>query len=171
MTCVLGKKRKEKKKREIEHCFSPWWNPLWLTGLKIPTNKLTIQKAFTLLTKCHLIKPDCLSWPLREFALFWPNVTPSGHIYNVCLGHFQELVHFWNVIGLLLSYAIWVVRGGSSLQRSRYVPTILISLMSYLYYYFYSMLILQYLFQVSSCHQVKGGESSVRWWNFCESVA
>ena len=26
--------------RESEVCFQPWYNPLWLTGLKAPTNKI-----------------------------------------------------------------------------------------------------------------------------------
>ena len=60
---------------------------------------MATQRACTFLTKCCSIRPFCLSRP------------------------FKELVHFWNVISLLLSYATWVVRGGRNLQFSRYIPT------------------------------------------------
>ena len=60
---------------------------------------MATQRAWTFLTKCCSIRPFCLSRP------------------------FKELVHFWNVISLLLSYATWVVRGGRNLQFSRYIPT------------------------------------------------
>ena len=46
---------------------------------------MATQAARALLTKCHFIRSDCLSWPLKKLAWFWPNVTSSGQI--VCYGH------------------------------------------------------------------------------------
>ena len=53
---------------------------------------MTTQRACALLTKCHFIRLDCLLWPLKEFALFWPNGTSTGH--NVCWP-LKQLALFW----------------------------------------------------------------------------
>ena len=50
---------------------------------------LITQTVRTLLTKCHFIRLDCLLWPLKELALFWPNVTSLGQI--VSYGHSKSL--------------------------------------------------------------------------------
>ena len=41
-------------RRQIEHCFQPWCNPLWLTRLKIPTNQNLLSE-----------------WQLYVFSSFW----------------------------------------------------------------------------------------------------
>ena len=109
-------------RREIEHCFWPWCNPLWLTRLKIPTDsdKACCHLPFTLRQTNNLppypLQPDkdCHSNPIQNGKghHYIHSCIPFTPMKSIILSPYTEKVHHLIPLVLLKS----VIRFPSSLQ-------------------------------------------------------